>query len=416
MRVTAAIAWPVKRLKYAVLLRRDRVEGLYENRPYIGLEHIESATGRLVSTMGTGAGIEDTSTTSGESLCNTFEPGDVLFGKLRPYLAKAWVAEFSGRCTTELVVMQPVDFEPRFLRYICISRSFINAVDASTFGSKMPRADWDFIGNVPVLVPLVGQQRTIADFLDREAAELDTLVAAKQRLLGVLAEKRRALITGAVTCGLNPDTPLRESGISWLGQIPAHWETRRIAWLFRDRDERCEPKLPLLEVSINSGVAIREFSDDRIESTAEDFNTYKVARKGDIVFNKMRMWQGAVGVAPEDGLVSPDYTVAAPVGMLSPEYAGLLFRTEMFSAECARYSHGIVWDRLRLYWEEFRNIVAPLPPPTEQYAIVTHVSMETAKIDALRQAAERTIGLLKERRAALITAAVTGKIAIGDKL
>jgi type I restriction enzyme S subunit len=250
----------------------------------------------------------------------------------------------------------------------------------------------------------------IANFLDRETAKLDTLVAAKQRLLGLLADKRRVLITRAVTRGLNPDVPLRDSGIPWLGRIPARWETCRIAWLFRDRDERCEPELPLLEVSINSGVVIREFSNDRIESTAGDFNTYKVARKGDVVFNKMRMWQGAVGVAPEDGLVSPDYTVATSVGTLSSAYASLLFRTEMFSAECARYSHGIVWDRLRLYWEGFRDIVVPLPPLAEQRAIVAYISAETAKLDALRQAAERTIGLLKERRAALIAAAVTGKI------
>src|SRR5204862_5986625 len=114
-------------------------------------------------------------------------------------------------------------------------------------------------------------------------------------------------------------------------EIPAHWDTRRIAWLFRECDERGQPDLPLLEVSINVGVVLREFSDDRVESTAADFNTYKVARKGDIVFNKMRMWQGAVGVAPEDGLVSPDYAVAAPTGPLSPDYASLLFRTDMFS-------------------------------------------------------------------------------------
>jgi type I restriction enzyme S subunit len=266
------------------------------------------------------------------------------------------------------------------------------------------------MGGIPLPTPPIREQRAIADYLDRETARLDALVAAKERLLELLAEKRRALITRAVTCGLNPDAPLRDSGISWLGQIPAHWEIRRLAWLFRDRDERSEPGLPLLEVSINSGVVVREFSDDRIESTAEDFNTYKVAHKGDVVFNKMRMWQGAVGVAPEDGLVSPDYTVAAPVGMLLPEYAGLLFRTEMFSAECARYSHGIVWDRLRLYWEGFRDIVVPLPPPAEQRAIVAHISAETAKLAALGQVAERTTGLLKERRAALIAAAVTGKI------
>jgi len=238
------------------------------------------------------------------------------------------------------------------------------------------------------------------------------LVAEKERLLELLAEKRRALITRAVTHGLNPAAPVRDSGLPWLGQIPAHWPTKRLAFLFRERDERGEPALPLLEVSINTGVVLREFSDDCIEAVAADFNTYKVARKGDIAFNKMRMWQGAVGMVPTDGLVSPDYTVAAPLGDLSPEYAQRLFRTEAFSAECCRQSHGIVWDRLRLYWEGFRDIRVPVPPLDEQRAIVAHIGAETAKLDKLRASAEQTMALLKERRAALIVAAVTGKLAV----
>lgn len=182
--------------------------------------------------------------------------------------------------------------------------------------------------------------------------------------------------------------------------------------LFRERDERGAPELPLLEVSINVGVVLREFSDDRIESTAADFNTYKIARAKDVVFNKMRMWQGAVGVSPEDGLVSPDYTVAEQIGSLSSAFAGQLFRSEIFSAECARHSHGIVWDRLRLYWDGFRDIIVPLPPEEEQEAIVAFINRQTAKLGALRAATERTISLLKERRAALIAAAVTGQIEV----
>ena len=266
------------------------------------------------------------------------------------------------------------------------------------------------MGTVRLPVPPLPQQRAIADYLDRETAWLDALVAAKERVLGLLAEKRRALITRAVTRGLDPDAPLRDSGIPWLGKIPKKWKTRRVAWLFRERDERGEPDLPLLEVSINAGVAVREFSEDRIENTAADFNTYKVARQGDVVFNKMRMWQGAVGVAPQDGLVSPDYVVAAPTGALLPQYAGLLFRIDRFSAECARRSHGIVWDRLRLYWEGFRDIDLPLPPTDAQQEIADHVVEATAKFDALVCATERTIALLRERRAALIAAAVTGQI------
>lgn len=359
-------------------------------------------------------GAGDIPTAVGESLSNTFEPGDVLFGKLRPYLAEAWIAQFSGRCTTELIVMESVDFESRFLRYICLSRDFVDAVDASTFGSKMPRADWNFIGNMPIPLPSIRHQRAIADYLDRETARLDGLIAAKERLLGLLAEKRGALITRAVTRGVDPNVPLRDSGVPWLGEIPAHWEARRIALLFRERDERGEPQLPLLEVSINAGVVLREISDDHIESTAADFNTYKVARTGDVVFNKMRMWQGAVGIAPEEGLVSPDYIVAVPLGNLSSDYAGHFFRTQMFSAECARHSHGIVWDRLRLYWEGFRDLVVPLPSHDEQRAIVSHIATETAKLDALRAAAERTIALLKERRAAVVATAVTGQIGVAE--
>jgi type I restriction enzyme S subunit len=250
----------------------------------------------------------------------------------------------------------------------------------------IPKAD---IGATTVPVPPLIEQRAIADYLDRETAKIDALVAAKERLLAILAEKRRALITRAVIRGPDPSAPLRDSGVPWLAEIPAHWQVKRLAVLFRERDERCEPDLPLLEVSISAGVVLREFADDRIEAIAADFNTYKVARTGDIVFNKMRMWQGAVGVAPQDGLVSPDYVVAAPKDGLLSEFAGLLFRTEAFSAECARESHGIVWDRLRLYWEGFRDIRIQVPAPDEQRAIVSHIQREARRPACRRRTHDR---------------------------
>lgn len=285
------------------------------------------------------------------------------------------------------------------------ARQQLNCVST---GSTYEAVSTEDVANLLIVDQSPTKQRTIADYLDRETARIDALVAAKKRWLEILTEKRRALITQAVTCGLNPKASLKDSGIPWLCEIPRHWETRRVAVLFRDRDERGEPDLPLLVVSINTGVTLREFSDVKIEDTSADFNSYKVARRGDVVFNKMRMWQGAVGVAPQDGLVSPDYTVACPTGAIDPDYAGVLFHTAMFSAECARNSHGIVWDRLRLYWEGFRDIRIPLPPLDEQRAIVGHIATETGKIDALRAAAERTIAVLKERRAALVAVVVTG--------
>lgn len=268
------------------------------------------------------------------------------------------------------------------------------------------------IGTMKLPVPPLAEQRLIADYLDCKTGQLDALIAETKNVLDLLVGRRRIVIARAVMRGLDPDAPRRDSRVPWLPQIPSDWKTRRIAWLFRERDERGEPDLPLLAVSINTGVSVRQFSDDRIEATASDFNTYKIARRGDVVFNKMRMWQGAVGIAPRDGLVSPDYVVACPTRELSPQYANLLFRTESFSAECARRSHGIVWDRLRLYWGGFRNIEVPLPSIDVQKAITDYVAKATAKMDALVAAAKDAISLLKERRAALIAAAVTGRVEV----
>lgn len=279
--------------------------------------------------------------------------------------------------------------------------------------AAQPGISAEEVSRVLIAVPPLEEQVAIASYLKRETARIDALVAAKQRVLDLLAEKRKANIATAVTRGLDPNVVLHDSGVSWLEEIPAHWKSERLRWHFRERDQRGSPDLPLMEVSISKGVCVREFSNERIEATASDFNTYKVARKRDIAFNKMRMWQGAVGVAPTDGLVSPDYVVAEPIGYVLPDFAGLLFRIDEFSAECGRRSNGLTWDRLRIYWEEFREIEVPVPPLPEQAAIVAHVAVEAARVDAVRAATERTIDLLKERRSALIAAAVTGQLSVG---
>ncbi len=302
----------------------------------------------------------------------------------------------------------------RYLSYVLRHIAWSGWFDVLCNKATIAHFTVDKFGELQVAYPEPQIQEVIANYLDSETARLDMLISEKQQLLKLLVEKRRALVASFVTQGLNADAPRRDSGIPWLGEIPAHWQSSRIAWLFRERDERNQPELPLLEVSIHAGVRIREFNQDRIEQTAEDFNSYKVARQDDIAFNKMRMWQGAVGNVPCDGLVSPDYVVAEPVTPLCSEYFGLLFRTPAFSAESGSRSHGIVWDRLRLYWEEFRDISVPVPPLEEQRAIVKQIQIETQKMDALAAATERTIALLQERRSALISTAVTGQLEVAS--
>ena len=425
MTVQEIAPFPAKRLKYVVSLRRSRVDGREDDRLYIGLENIESWTGkRLVDSVALNEKPSPTAIEPCTSLANTFEPGDVLFGKLRPYLAKVWVAEFSGRSTTELLVMRPVEAESRFLRYVCLWREFIDAVDASTFGSKMPRADWDFIGDMPIPVPDWPKQRVIADYLDRETARLDALVAAKERVLGLLAEKRRALITRAVTRGLDPNVPLRDSGIPWLGKIPAHWKVVQLKFasislqtgpfgsqLHSEDYVTCGT--PVVNPSHLAGGRIH--ADGRVsvdEATADRLAVHHLSL-GDVVFAR----RGEMGRC---GVVEP-----ANVGWLCgtgsirvrlrkdsavPHYLALLFAETGISEVLAVQSVGSTMDNLNT--EILGGCHVPIPSLEEQRTIVDHVDRETIKIDAIRAATRRTITLLNERRAALISDAVTGQLEV----
>ena len=402
-----------RRLKYAATINDDALGE--ETEPDYELQYVDIGNVDFAGTIHELATYRFTDAPSRAR--RRVQDGDVIISCVRTYLqAIAAIRNPPERLvvSTGFAVVRPrrTFLDTGFAKWVLREPAFLAEVERRSVGISYPAINASDLSDISVCLPSLPAQRGIADYLDSETACLDALVAAKERLLGLLAEKRRALITRAVTRGLDPSAPLRDSGIPWLGAIPAAWETQRAAWLFRERDERGEPDLPLLEVSINTGVTLREFSDERIESTAADFNTYKVARTGDIVFNKMRMWQGAVGVAPQDGLVSPDYVVAAPTGALLPDYAGFLFRTSSFSAECARNSHGIVWDRLRLYWDGFREIEIPVPSKQTQRDIVAFVSEESIKMGTLEATTQRTISLLKERRSALIAAAVTGQLAI----
>jgi type I restriction enzyme S subunit len=277
-------------------------------------------------------------------------------------------------------------------------------------GSTYDAVSAEDVGNLRLRKRPIDEQHAIADYLDRETEKLDMLVAAKERLLGLLAEKRQALITRAVTRGLSPEVPLRDSGVSWLGQIPAHWEMERAKWLFHERDERSKTgQEELLTVSHLTGVTPRSEKDVNMFE-AETTEGYKLCYPGDLVINTLWAWMGAMGVSPVHGIVSPAYNVYTPTDCLDPAYVDALVRIPAFAEEATRFSKGVWSSRLRLYPEGLFEIWMPVPPLKEQRAIVSYISTETAKLEALREAAERTIGLLKERRTALIAAFVTGKI------
>jgi type I restriction enzyme S subunit len=281
---------------------------------------------------------------------------------------------------------------------------------AETVGMGIPHVDGIFLGSLKIPLPPVSEQLIIAEFLSNETAKLDNLIEAKKCLIDLIAEKRRALITHALTRGLNPDAPLRDSGIPWLGKILKHWVTERAKWLFSERDERSESgEEEMLTVSHLTGVTPRSEKDVTMFE-AESTEGYKLCFAGDLVINTLWAWMGAMGVSKVNGIVSPAYNVYTPSNRFEPAYVDAVVRIKIFAQEATRYSKGVWSSRLRLYPESFFEICLPVPPIDEQREIVGYIEKETTKLDTLRVAAERTIGLLKERRGALIAEAVTGKI------
>lgn len=304
---------------------------------------------------------------------------------------------------------------PAFAHYWSASRAYRGQVQAACSGTSSSMQNLSQGQFLSFEFPLASlpEQRAVVGFLDRECGKIDALVAEQERLIALLKEKRQAVISQAVTKGLDPKAPMKDSGIEWLGQVPAHWKVCRLGALFSEVAEDGEHGLPVLSVSIHSGVSDEELADEQLErkvSRSEDRTKYKKVEPGDLVYNMMRAWQGGFGTVSVTGMVSPAYVVARPVGAVRTQFIELLLRSPQAVEEMRRHSRGVTDFRLRLYWDEFKQIKVALPAPREQEAILSGVAAEVVRSNSLAAEAERAIALLKERRAALISAAVTGKL------
>lgn len=207
--------------------------------------------------------------------------------------------------------------------------------------------------------------------------------------------------------GLKPYTEYRSSGLPWAENIPGHWEVRRNSRLFAERNETGFPDLPILEVSIRTGVTIRDLENGKRKQMMTDRAQYKRAVRGDIAYNMMRMWQGAVGTAPVDGLVSPAYVVARPFPDLNSRYYSYLFRTRAYMNEVNKFSRGIVTDRNRLYWDEFRQMPSLFPPREEQNAIAIFLDGHTELVAKFVRTKRRQLDLLNQQKQAIVHRVLT---------
>ena len=212
--------WRYDRLKDIVFLRNDKTNEKSSEENYLELEDIDQGTGNLLSKR---------NTLDVESAVTRFKKGDVLFGKLRPYLEKYYYADFDGMCTGEILSFCPQGIKGYFLRYCVAAPWFIEKCNALAYGAKMPRVNWPKqLALFDIPIPAKNEQQHIAAYLDKTCAAIDKAIEAKQKQLEILDALRKSIIHKAVTRGLDDSVELRDSGVEWLGRIPKHWRVERI--------------------------------------------------------------------------------------------------------------------------------------------------------------------------------------------
>ena len=231
-------------------------------------------------------------------------------------------------------------------------------------------------------------------------------------MIALLNEQKQAIIHRAVTRGLDPNVPLKPSGIPWLGDIPAHWEVIRAKYLFHEVDARSQfGAEELLSVSHITGVTPRSQKNITMFK-AESYAGHKLCTPGDLVVNTMWAWMGALGVSLHAGIVSPAYAVYRQrrEGALVGEFVDGLLLTRPYVSHMICHSTGVRASRLRLYPEEFFRMPILLPPVLEQREIVNSIAAESESLNRAIANLEREIELLREYRTRLIADVVTGKL------
>jgi type I restriction enzyme S subunit len=398
--------WELKRLKYVANRAEVKVEADEDNPlPYIGLEHVEPWTGRLID-------LDDDLVPTGVS--NRFAAGDTLFGKLRPYLAKACNVDFDGLCSSELLVLRGKTYDRKFLLYQLLSHGFINLVDSSTYGSKMPRASWDFIGICELPLPPINEQQTIARFLDAKTAQIDALVAQKRQLIDKLKEKRQALIARTVTrglppeaakaAGLEPNPELTDSGVEWMGGVPAAWKVIPLKWRSRctsgdgiatedvEPNESAELGIPVVGGNGLMGYAANSNIDKQV-----------------LVIGRVGALCGNVHIVNPPAWITDNALVLRPkTEAFDNRYLAQVLRFRNLNDIAAKTAQPLITG------SQVRDQRVPCPPMHEQIGIANFLDSECLVLDGLIGATETAIARLTEYRQALITSAVTGKIDVRE--
>lgn len=366
---------------------------------YIGLEHIEQKTGRLL-------GIEDSRTTTSNKII--FKKDDILFGKLRPNLRKYYLSNFDGVCATEFLVLRSkADCLPNYLYFLIQEEKFLNEIISKTYGTKMPRTSWNEIKEYSILLPTLKEQQKIAEIL----SSVDAAIEKTEQVIAKTEEVKKGLMQQLLTKGIG-HTQFKETEI---GQIPVEWEYVTIDNIFSEYKETTNDisNYPLYSLTIEEGLVPKS---DRYERSFllkdKDNNQYRMVKNNNVVFNPMNLRLGAITLYTENKpiLVSAYYNILSVNDNLeiNPRYFGYLFSSSKYINLYERVSTGSLVEKKRVHLSQFLKIYIPIPPLQEQNYIVKVIDSVEIKI----KKENKNLIKLKECKQGLMQQLLTGQIRV----
>ena len=353
----------------------------------IGLENIEGGSGRYISTDGKfdGDGIQ-------------FNTGDIVYGKLRPYLRKVWLATFEGNAVGDFFVFRNKrNSYPHYIKWLFLSDGFSEAVNSSVYGAKMPRVSSDFILSLPFFLPPLSEQQRIASYLDKKCGEIDELIALQEKMIAQLKEYKHAVITEAVTKGLDPNAKLVPSGIEWIGDVPEGWRVCRIKAIV---NLQSGTNLTTMDISesgkypVYGGNGIRGYYHEYTNEGEFVLIGRQGALCGNINYASGKFW------ATEHAVV------CYPQREFARKWLGELLR----AMNLGQYSLSAAQPGLSV--ERIKNLNMPLPSLPEQHSIATYLDTKCSEIDSLIALKRQKIESLNAYKKSVIYEAVTGKTII----
>ena len=339
--------------------------------------------------------------------------GQFAMNKMKAWQGSYGVSQYEGIVSPAYFIFYVDGVQGDFFNVAIRSKAYVPFFGQASDGVRI--GQWDLsqvrMREIKFLVPPLPEQTAIARYLDDKDSRIQRYIAAKERLVELLTEQKQAIINQAVTRGLDPNVRLRPSGIEWLGDVPAHWDVKKLRHILKDVTVRNRPDLPLLSVVREKGVILRDISDrdENHNYIPDDLTNYKVVLAGQFAMNKMKAWQGSYGVSQYDGIVSPAYFIFDVDGVQN-EFFNTAIRSKAYVPFFGQASDGVRIGQWDLSQVQMREIAFCTPPLEEQTAIVEYLDRATAEIDAAIARARRQVELMTEYRSRLIADVVTGKL------